>query len=558
MKTEKLLSRILYIGVPFVSIFLLDGNVSDPVNAPKLFALGVVSSAALSVFFKLNPKITLRKFALPAILLLIFLIFSVVTLLTSSAPFSQSLYGVYGRNNGFMTYLFLTFLFFSALSINSLESHLKISAGLLIAGLVNLIYCGWVLIFGDFLSWNNPYGNILGTFGNPNFIGSFFGICFGVLMSFILAPQLGRQKRLLFIIPIPVLLIEIYLSRAIQGRVLVAVGIAVTVFFWIRFNSSKILLGAYSLAASLLGVLALAGALQVGPLTSAIYKTSVSLRGQYWLSGWNTGNANPWNGAGFDSLGDWYRRMRENRALELPGVDTVVNTAHNVPLDVFAFGGWPLFTSYVLIMGLVGYKCIAHITKMKNYDPVFISLFTAWLCYQLQSIISINQIGLAVWGWLLSGVLLSYTGRNMHDRDSRVTGPNNSSKKAKSQEIISPQLVAGIAVVISSIVSVPPLSSDIKWLSAQKSGDSSKLEESMKPGYLNPANSYKYLVNVQIFERSNLHQLAHTYALEAVRFNPDYYDAWKLLSILKNSTNEDKSLALSNMRRLDPRNPELK
>jgi hypothetical protein len=47
--------------------------------------------------------------------------------------------------------------------------------GMFGAGFVNVIYCGWVIAFGDFIPWNNPYGNILGTFGNPNFIGAFLG-----------------------------------------------------------------------------------------------------------------------------------------------------------------------------------------------------------------------------------------------------------------------------------------------------------------------------------------------------------------------------------------------
>jgi hypothetical protein len=63
---------------------------------------------------------------------------------------------------------------------------------------------------------------------------------------------------------------------------------------------------------------------------------------------------------------------------------------------------------------------------------------------------------------------------------------------------------------------------------------------------------------VQIFENSNLHDLAHKYALEAIEFNPDYFDAWRLLSLLENTSAEEKQLALTNMRRLDPSNPDLK
>ena len=122
------------------------------------------------------------------------------------------------------------------------------------------------------------------------------------------------------------------------------------------------------------GLFAIAGALQMGPLSQYIYKTSVSLRGQYWLAGWNTGQAHPTNGVGMDAFGDWYRRTRDIRALELPGANTVVNAAHNVPLDMFAFGGWPLFLTYLAIMGLALASIVRVTMSKRTYDPIFVGL----------------------------------------------------------------------------------------------------------------------------------------------------------------------------------------
>ena len=50
---------------------------------------------------------------------------------------------------------------------------------------------------------------------------------------------------------------------------------------------------------------------------------------------------------------------------------------------------------------------------------------------------------------------------------------------------------------------------------------------------------------------------AHDIALKGTEFNPDYFDAWKILYFLSNSTAEEKALALKNMKRLDPRNPDV-
>ena len=48
------------------------------------------------------------------------------------------------------------------------------------------------------------------------------------------------------------------------------------------------------------GTFALLGALQKGPLTAYTYKTSASLRGEYWQAGRNMALQKPFPGVGFD------------------------------------------------------------------------------------------------------------------------------------------------------------------------------------------------------------------------------------------------------------------
>jgi hypothetical protein len=130
--------------------------------------------------------------------------------------------------------------------------------------------------------------------------------------------------------------------------------------------------------------------------------------------------------------------------------------------------------------------------------------------------------------------------------------------KQKQPQVLSTNLVAGVSMIVGALIAVPPLASDMNWVSAQLSRDSVKFEAALKPGYMNPQNIQKYLMTVQIFEQSNLTDLSHKYALEAVAFNPNSYDAWETLTLLRNTSQEEKELALLNMRRLDPLNPNLK
>jgi hypothetical protein len=197
--------------------------------------------------------------------------------------------------------------------------------------------------------------------------------------------------------------------------------------------------------------------------------------------------------------------------------------------------------------------------RNRKYDAIFVTLTTAWACYQLQSIISINQIGLAIWGWLFSGALIAYEIATRPKADeiqgshTKIMGARVKSKK-QSEAIVTSTLLAGVGAVVGLLIAAPPYSADAKWRSALKSQDLKKIELALEPGYLNPPNSYKYANAVQLLEGSKLYDLAHKYAQIGVQFNPDNFDAWRVFYLITNSSQEEKAIALENMKRLDPKN----
>jgi hypothetical protein len=323
-----------------------------------------------------------------------------------------------------------------------------------------------------------------------------------------------------------------------------------------RFQS-KLVSVAYITFSIFFGALAVLGTLQKGPL-SFVYKRSVSLRGTYWKTGFNMGSGHPFSGVGMDSYGDWYRRARPPIALiDTPGINTTSNASHNVVLDFFAYGGWPLLLSYLAIL-TIGTIAIIQVTlRNKKYDGVFVAMATAWACYQLQSIISINQIGLAIWGWLLTGALVAYEYTTRTKIESLNTATKRAKKPKSSPEIFSPQLVAGLGVVVGLLIACPPLSADMKWRSALNSKDANKVIQALKPSYLSPSDSQRFAQATQLFATSNLLPQAHQITLDALRFNPDSYDSWRNLYYLSNSTPEEKAEAVANLKRLDPLNPDV-
>ena len=560
---ERTIARVLGFGSAFIAVVVVTGTVTDPVNVTKLFALGGVATGAFAVVLGFGFGQLWQSSKVLLVAVGVFLLAGLSTILNSSAPLVQNVYGAYGRNTAFVTYVLLVFTLLSAVVLKSRKSFSLLVWGLLAAGLVNLIYCLWVILFDDFIPWNNPYGNILGTFGNPNFIGAFLGLFAASLVAFSLTTGVNILYRLGALFVFLVAVYEIIDSNAIQGRVVVAAGLGIVGFYLVRSKfSSAIAQITYLGLAGVAGTFALLGALQIGPLTQYIYKTSVSLRGQYWLAGWNMGSDHPLTGVGFDSYGDWFRRARDEQALILPGPNTVTNAAHNVPFDVFAFGGWPLFIPYLFILLLTIIAIVKVTLRTRAYDGIFVTLTTAWVCYQLQSIISINQIGLAIWGWLFGGALIAYeiATRPKNAGDSEKVQPDKGQKarvatNKQSENIFSSTLVAGVGAVIGLLIAVPPYSGDAKWRSAIASQNVEEVKAALVPSYLNPMNSYKYASAVQLLEGSKLHDLALKYAKVAVEFNPDHFDSWKLLYFITASTPEDKALALDNMKRLDPKSP---
>jgi hypothetical protein len=558
---ERTIARVLGIGSGFVAILVITGTVTDPVNVTKLFALGGVAAAAVAVLLAFGLQELWASSKALVMFVGLFLVASLNAIVNSDAPLTQNLYGAYGRNTAFIAYLLLISVIVSVAVLRQENSFTYLIWGLFGAGLVNVVYCTWVIAFGEFVPWANPYGNTLGTFGNPNFVGAFLGLFAASMVAYSLKQGVSIAIRVGVLIVFLITVYAIIDSNAIQGRVVVAAGLGIVGFYLIRSKFEALIAQVvYVIFVGIAGTFALLGALQIGPLTKYIYKTSVSLRGEYWQAGWNMGSENPLTGVGFDTYGDWYRRARDTQALILPGPNTVTNAAHNVPFDVFAFGGWPLFASYLGILALSVIAIIKVTLRNRKYDAVFVTLTTAWLCYQLQSIISINQIGLAVWGWLFGGALIAYevATRPKIDQSQNLQGKGKSTrvvKKKQGEIVVTSTLIAGVGAVIGLLIAVPPYSADSKWRSALASQDAQRVEAALIPGYLNPANSNKYTNAVQLLEASKLFDLALKYALVGADFNPDNFDSWKLLYLITNSSPEEKALALENMKRLDPKNP---
>jgi O-antigen ligase len=548
-------------------------NVNDPVNTPKVLLTGALAGGvcALALIFGLKQLWVESKWLM--IIGVVFLLAMLNAIFQSSSPLIQNIYGAHGRNTGFLTYLFLLMITLSAALLREKKSFSFLALGFLLAGVLNIIYSAWVIMFGDFLPWTNSENSVIGFFGNTNFMGSFLGMFTTGALAWSLSGKLVPWQRFLLLSFSVVAFYEIIESRATQGIVTFFAGLFIVGFFYLRSKTqSSVPTLIYSSVGAAFGFTAVLGILQKGPLTEYIYKSTVSFRGQYWRAGIEMGNANPFSGVGMDAYGDNYRRFRSQIAATVtPGPNVTADSAHNVVIDFFASGGWPLLLSYLATLIIASIALVKVSFRDRTYRPEFVAIASVWICYQLQSIVSINQIGLAIWGWVFTGALVGYerASRNwtVHSKEHGENGRNvnatsreKDKRRGKQKDIeqgFTPGLVGAIGVAIGALVALPPLTSDLNWRSSFSNLNLQTIEQDTKPTYFTPTNSVLIVSYAMVLESNKFYDLSYRFAKRAVEFNPNNFRSWQLLLSVTNATLEDKVQATANMKRLDPLNPQL-
>jgi O-antigen ligase len=557
---EKKLSWLLAIGGSLTSIIVLAWNTNEPVNAPKLLVLGATGFAALFYLIR-NMKLTSKtNFDMATYLVLsLFIVFSLISTFTSQSTFTHGFFGVGGRNTGFITYACLAIIFAAAMQLRSNLVIERVLTGLFYAGVVNVIYFVFTLFGVELIPWNNVYNVILGTFGNPNFVGAFMGLFAILCVVRVLDPEKSKKARVLTGIPIPLALFEIKKSFASQGVAITGLGLALLGFFFVIWKvKSRIVKFSYISIVTIAGLLAVGGALQMGPLASAIYKSSVSFRGEYWAAGWNMGLNHPIFGVGLDSYGIWYREFRNPSALVSPGKNVTTNTAHNVFVDFFASGGFPLLALYVALTVLVVVKIIQVMKVNKNYDPTFVAVSTLWACYQAQSIVSINQIGIAIWGWILGGLVLGYKPKD-NSSEGESAGKNTPGK-IKGQAISEKEVkVSVISMILGGIIGVmivsPPYSVDVKWRTILNQPNAINLEQGAKDW---PLSLDRIVQASQIYSKNNVADKGLELAKFGTERFPNDFRAWYFYYLQPNIPASEKQKVKGILQKLDPNNADFR
>ena len=397
----------LILGVSFVTLYF-NTKAYDPFNTPKLIFLLITAGWLTGHIVNeiRNGSINFRSVDVLIIVLPTFFVLAQIVSLFYTDTFIVGLIGDTQRRNGLLGYIALMIIFlFSSLRID-INYAIRIIKFAILLALVLCVY-GLLQTSGkDFVSWNNPYNSMIATLGNPNFASSIIALMILISLFSIAINNINIFYKMSSVVVIVIGTFLIIRSQSRQGLLVVLFSILfyISILSYFNFKKVRILIIASTILISVFSVL---GMLRIGPFSEFLYKGSVSVRGYYWRAAVMMFEKYPITGVGLDSYGSYFKEFRESSYSLNYGFEITSTNAHNVYLQLFSTGGFFVGASYLLILFyilVVGIKNLK--ARNKENKKVALLLLSTWVGFQSQSLISIDNIGISIWGWLLGGCIV--------------------------------------------------------------------------------------------------------------------------------------------------------
>ena len=480
----------LFGALSSVAIFT---SLFDPFSAAKTFVI-VTSAFLLAGYSSLelikSRGITRNRLRLGFIaLVLLFVLLLLVRALTSS-DVNLAFYGIVGRNSGFYTYLGYAILFVVAITFVRSNHFNLIVRSLLAAGFLAGFYS--LLESFDANPWkmSGPYEGTSSLFGNPNFSGAFLSLT-AITSLWVLISKFSIKEKYGAGLTLALSLYGVYTAKALQGYLSIAIGVSVIAMVWLFARKKS--LGFIGLALiALAGLFAIAGILQKGPLSSLLYKGSVSERGDMWRTAVSMIKDEPLWGVGLERYGMFFRQYRNIEHVKRTGVDSFSDNAHNVLLHLTATGGvfigliFALLTISVLVVGIRG------LIKTDGMRRSYLTFALAiWIPIQAQNTISVDTPGVFVWSWISGGAIVALS---TESQDS-VSEKSKASAKVAVHPLA--PAIALVAVLLGLGLMIKPMLAQKDFKFAFYLGVDEKFPESL-------SNKVTYLINAENQDPGNV------------------------------------------------------
>ena len=555
------ISQLLLLVGPLATLAVSPFSNYDPINLIKIL---FVSSLAFSI---LGFMVYLKKGARSRIDigLLVgsigFVIWMFVVMVVSGAPLNQQTWGMFGRSTGALTYVALIIILLGTVVVQRTAFYNKLVNTIVITSIPVTGYALIQVSGNDPISWSEmaPFA----TLGNINFSSAFFGLASLCATVLLFAKHIKVGVKILMGLLVIINLAIILETESIQGIMIYFAGVGIAGFFYLRSKPKlKMLKIPYIVASFITLVLTVMAVLNQGPLAKFVFGNTILFRYDYWYAGWMMTLKNPLFGVGMDSYGDWYRELRGEVATVRTGPDRITNTAHNIYLDISSNGGFPLLIAYLAILFFAARAAIRVFRRSTEFNPYFVALFSAWVAYLIQAGVSINQIGVGIWGWLFTGALIGYekaTRVPTSESDPRKIKNNKQGTKQGSGSATTtmPALAALMGIgffVIGFVLAFIPLRADSNYKKASISGSYEQITASVKAL---GATAYHYELALDWAIKNNNEVQAKEIAEGILERYPRDFMAWQVIQVLTSTPAEKKQEAFEMLKKMDPYNPGL-
>jgi O-antigen ligase len=546
------ISRLLVWVAVAAPLAVSPWTTTDPINLVKLVVLTVSAFGIAFLLFSNLGILKDGKLQAVSIAAALFVTQLSLVFFNSETDKGMQFFGTMGRNTGLLCYISLVALLFAAATVSSQNLNRALINSFTVVGGLSAIY-GLIQYLGaDPIRWANKFDPIIGFVGNPNFQSALLGLAGIATLVITLDNSVASIKRLVCGLSLMLALLMAALSDSQQGLMVFAIGVVILGFFNIKALKKKNLTWIFSGFTGILFSGAIFGFLNKGFLANYLYQDSVTFRGDYWRAGWRMAIENPLLGLGLDSFGDNYRKYRTLEATLRRGPDVITNAAHNIFIDFAANGGLPLLFIYFSFLIICGKKIWCY-SRSDTRDKYFEAVIAVWVGFIAQSLISINQIGIAVWGWILTGVIAGWKVQTV----SRVKEQKLESVKIHKDKGFSPRnlMILLVGMITGLLISLPPFIASANHKSAMATAKLELILKAESKWPKDPARSNQIAV---ILVSNSLNTEALVITKKTVDQFPNNYDAWKVYSEIPTVSAIEKKAALAQMKILDPLNPNLK
>lgn len=406
--TNRPISNSFYICLTLITIGFITTWV-DPINMPKFLILGLLASLIFIENLSFLEFLNIRKVKSRVMVLNLYSLIFFVGLLLISALFTNSFHkaflGETQRQNGFLTYLFLSVIYIY-LVLNFTQKDFRKFFNFI--GIISLVVFGYgilQILHRDFVGWTTS-GGIFSTLGNSNFAG----VVFVILLLLNISAYFNFKQSFKKYFYLPLILSSVICIRYSNARQAMLSFVIATIFISIPYFYSKSrVLGRVSLFLTIPTMLVISiGIFNHGPLSSYLYKGTIKVRQFYWEASINMFLNKPFIGVGIDSYGDYFKEFRDKNYPLNYGWDLTSTNAHNVFLQFLSTAGIFVTVAYLLFVVSVTYLGFSLIRKLSvSKKSIYTLILGGWLVYVIQSLVSIDNVGISIWGWTCAGLLVA-------------------------------------------------------------------------------------------------------------------------------------------------------